>query len=133
MSGVSSLAVQTAVFARLNVDATLTGLVTGVYDAVPQGSAYPYVVIDEQQLRSWNTTTTVGAEITLAIHAYSRESGRKTALTILERVYALLHEVALSVSGQSFTHVRFVEQTVALEEDTTIFHGVQIYRITTHI
>lgn len=133
MSAISSLAVQQALVVHLTADATLMGLVSGVYDAVPQGAAYPYVVMDEQHTRSWNTTTTQGAELTFALHVFSREAGRKAVLTILERLYALLQETALSVSGQSFTHVRFTHQEVELMEDAVTFHGAQLYRITTHI
>ncbi len=132
MSALSSLAVQQAVASTLTGDATLMGLVHGVYDAVPQSTAYPYVVMDEQQLRGWNTSTTVGAELTLVLHVFSREAGRMQALTIAQRLYALLHESALVVSGQSFTHVRCVGQEVTLLEDAVTFHAAQTYRITTH-
>ncbi len=133
MSAVSSLAVQQAVYAQLNGDATLTGLVTGVFDAVPQGTAYPYVVIDEHSTRHWSTTTTQGMELRMNIHVFSREAGRRETLTILERIYTLLHEVALTVTGQSFAHVRLAAQEVVLEDDAFTFHGTQTYRITTHV
>jgi hypothetical protein len=133
MSVISSLAVQQAIHAHLAADASLMAQVGGVYDAVPQGATYPYVVLDEQGMRSWNTTTTQGAEITLALHVFSREAGRKQLLLVLERLYALLHEAALSVSGQSFTHVHLTSQEVELTDDAVTFHGMQQYRITTHV
>lgn len=38
---------QTAIIARVRASATIPPLITGVFDAVPQGQPYPYVVYDE--------------------------------------------------------------------------------------
>ena len=40
---------QKAIYAQLNGDSALGGLVTGIYDYVPEGSNSPYVVIGDMK------------------------------------------------------------------------------------
>jgi len=41
---------------------------TPVYDDVPQGASFPYVVIGDDTSIPWDTDDSVGSESTLTIH-----------------------------------------------------------------
>ena len=63
-------------------------MVSGVFDHVPEGQAFPYVTIGESTAADFSTKTEAGQEHTITIHAWSRERGRKETKQILARIYA---------------------------------------------
>ena len=74
-----SWALQKAVFTALTGEAELMAAVTGIYDRVPVGTAYPYVTIGEATAADWSTKTSTGQNHTLTLHAWSRAPGRQAA------------------------------------------------------
>jgi hypothetical protein len=117
MSGAAE-ALQEAVFDALSADATLTTLLGGarVYDGAPRNAEAPYVHLGEATARDWSTATEAGTEVAFAVVAWSREPGRKEALAIADRVVALLHDVALTVSGHRLVNLRHLTTETAREE-----------------
>jgi hypothetical protein len=117
MSGAAS-ALQEAVFALLSADTELAALLGGarVYDGAPRNAAAPYVHLGELTERDWSTATEPGAEVTLAVVAWSRQPGRAEALAIAERVQALLHDAALAVDGFRLVSIRHVATETARAE-----------------
>src|SRR5690349_18507109 len=97
----SHLPLQKAIYQTLTGDTTLMALVAGVYDRPPQASAYPYITLGDAEGRDWSTKTASGVEFMGTLHIWSREGGRKQALTIMERVHTLLHDANISVEGQT--------------------------------
>jgi hypothetical protein len=97
-------AIQTAIYALLSADATLLSLAT-VHNDVPEGQAFPHVEIGSATERPWHAfggpTLGLGWNTTVTIHIWSRYQGDVEALTILDRVTALLNFATLSVSGFS--------------------------------
>lgn len=84
-------ALQSAIYSALNGDVVLSGLVVGVYDDVPQpadageSSQFPYVSIGEAVHTEWDTDTSLGDDITITIHTWSRYAGRKEVKEIQGR------------------------------------------------
>lgn len=124
-------ALQAAIYTRLN--SQLGG--TPVYDFVPQGSGYPFVVIGESTALNWDTKTIEGQEFTVTIHAFDKAAGKKSVQTIMQSVYTALHrqEANITVSGYTLVliecdfHQAF--QDPSPEGDTDhYFHGIQRYR-----
>lgn len=74
-------------------------LVTGVFNSVPAGQAYPYVVIGQGTEQKWHTFDNRGKELTRTIHVWSDYPGDKQALAIADRVEAILDRASLIVSG----------------------------------
>ena len=111
-------ALQAAVFATLSADATLTTLLGGakIYDGAPRNAEAPYVHLGEVTARDWSTATESGTEIAFAIVAWSREPGRSEALSIADRVVALLHDAALTVNGWRLVNLRHLATETAREE-----------------
>ena len=120
-------ALQAAVHTRLT--SQLAGV--PVYDAVPQGSAYPYVVIGEDTALAWDTKDTDGHEFTLTLHVWTQGKGRKAAKALMEQIYAALHHQPLSGVGLVVLRCEYAE-TMSDEDDTgTYYHGVMRFRALT--
>ncbi|MBV8938964.1 MAG: DUF3168 domain-containing protein [Alphaproteobacteria bacterium] len=124
MPAFSELPLQQAVFQTLSNDATLSGMVSGVYDFVPQAVSYPYVTLGEAAAHDWSTGTLAGVDYLLAFHVYSRSGGRTEALNIMARLYVLLHQASLAVSGQSLIALRFAGSRIQLQPDGATYQGV---------
>ncbi len=123
MSGFGVLAVQQAVYDKLNNDSTLSAMVMGVFDRVPEGAAFPYITIGDADSRDWSSMTTYGLECEITLGIYSRGGGRKQPLEIMERLYSLLHEGSLSISGHSLVQSRFERSEVELLSDGLTYRG----------
>ena len=123
-----SLELQKSIFNALDGDSTLQNLVTDVYDFVPENTAFPYVKVGEETSIDNSTKTLQGNEHTLVIHTFSRYRGSKEVKEIMSRIYALLHESSLSVSGASLVNLRFEFSDVIKENDGVTSHGLQRFR-----
>jgi hypothetical protein len=117
-----------AVYSRLTGDATLMGLVEGVYDDVPQDTAYPYIVVGEETTLNAGTKTLDGLEYTLTIHVWSRYRGLKETKQIMQRIYALLHTYDLAVTGASLVNLRQEFSSTFVDADGLTRHGVIRFR-----
>ena len=114
---------------------TLSGNVRGmsavnvpVFDDVPEGTEYPYVVIGEETAANNGTKTLDGIEHTLTIHAWSRYRGRREIKEIMQSVYENLHNTDISVSGASLVNIRQEFNTTLAETDGITRHGVMRFR-----
>jgi len=123
-----SLELQKSIFNALDGDSTLQNLVTDVYDFVPENTAFPYVKVGEETSLDNGTKTLQGNEHTLVIHTFSRYRGSKEVKEIMSRIYALLHESSLSVTGASLVNLRFEFSDVIKENDGFTSHGLQRFR-----
>jgi len=123
-----SLGLQKTVFDALDGDSTLQSLVTDVFDFVPENTAFPYVKIGEETAVDNGTKTLQGNEHTLVIHTFSRYRGSKETKEIMSRIYALLHESSLTVSGASLVNLRFDFSDIIKENDGLTTHGLQRFR-----
>jgi hypothetical protein len=118
---------QRAIFATLNNDATLRGLITGVFDAVPDGTAFPYVSIGELTESDFATFDRDGSEATIAIHIWSDYRGNSQQLRILDRMNELLDGASLAMTGQTLVSITY-DNGVTVNEPT-LRHFVARYRL----
>ena len=123
-----SLALQKTIFDALDGDSTLQSLVTDVFDFVPESTAFPYVKVGEETSVDNGTKTLQGNDHTLVIHTFSRYRGSKETKEIMSRIYALLHESSLTVSGASLVNLRFEFSDIIKENDGLTTHGLQRFR-----
>jgi hypothetical protein len=121
-----SLGLQKTVFDALDGDSTLQSLVTDVFDFVPENTAFPYVKIGEETAVDNGTKTLQGN--TLVIHTFSRYRGSKETKEIMSRIYALLHESSLTITGASLVNLRFEFSDIIKENDGLTTHGLQRFR-----
>lgn len=125
--------VQTAIYQRLKNDATLAGMVTGVYDYVPEGTAYPYVRIGDHLSTPDNTHDTYGREITATIHVWTRSRGNAQGQAIATRIGELLDHRPrdLAVSGHRVVSIRLEFDQVLPDPDPEVRHHILRFRIQT--
>jgi hypothetical protein len=106
-------------YSTLNGDAFLTGLAP-VFNDVPESQSFPHVLIGNATEKPWHTlggaSSGLGWNATVTIHIYSQYQGDVEALTILERVVALLNFQTIAVTGFN-TVIAQLDNTRVLVED----------------
>ena len=129
-----SFELQKTIFTTLNGDNTITSTFSAtVHDHVPQGTSFPYIVIGEETMTDESSAKTLDFNnFTLTIHIFSRNRGRKEAKQIMARIYELLHNQNLSVTGAYHINTRFEFSDVIKENDGLTYHGVQRFRTILH-
>jgi hypothetical protein len=123
-----SLQLQKTVFDTLDGDSNLQSKVSDVYNFVPQNTAYPYVQVGDDSMADNSTKNLDGNIHSIMIHTWSRYRGDKEAKEIMARIYELLHNSSLSVSGASLVNARFETSDILNDPDGITKHGVQRFR-----
>ena len=126
-----SFALQQAIFTALD-GATINdadgNAITGVFDDVPENTAYPYVVIGEETATNIDTKDKDAHEHTLSIHVWSQYRGRKEIKNIMSSVYTTLHKASITVSGASLVNIRHEFENTLTEADGITRHGIIRFR-----
>lgn len=106
MSAQSSLSeVLTAVYTELTGDATLMGMITGVFDfgAVPANQAFPYITIGDSSEKPDNAFGTRGYVATHKMHIWdSQFGGFQKSQQILARMNTLLDQQPMTLATLHF-------------------------------
>ena len=104
-----------------------------VYDDVPQGTKFPYVVVGEGDSVSYDDDCNTGADSDVTIHVWSRYPGRKEAKQILQTIYDALNRYGLVIEGSNTILLEAEYQETFLDPDGLTRHGVIRFRLlTTH-
>nr|WP_260440079.1 DUF3168 domain-containing protein [Cohnella lubricantis] len=90
---------QTAVRTHLIADAALMAKVKGVFDAVPNDQAFPYVTIGDVTSVPNRTFDRFGEECTITLHIWSRYAGFKESAEILDHLNRILADTVFPVPG----------------------------------
>jgi len=123
--------VQAAIYDVLSDDATLMGLVSGVFDEVPEGTAYPYVVIGEALEIPDDSHDRDGRETVETIHIWSEYRGFSQLGTISGRVVALLDGQPLDVDGWHHVATRYEFGQTLRDPNPHLRHTVLRFRVVT--
>lgn len=123
-----AFSLQEALYSRLNGDSALGDLVTGVFDAVPEDTVLPCVVIGEGTSVDDGSKTLDARDYIFTVDVWSAYSGMKEIKNIMKQVYALLHEFSLSVSGANLIDLRCEFTTQVIEGDGVTRHGIMRFR-----
>lgn len=117
------LELQKAVFAALDDDATLSGLITGVYNHVPQGSALPYVSIAAIDSSPYQSLSSSGVEIKLQINIYSNDNGSKEVVGLANEVKRILHNTRPTLTGCEVIFLRNSRAVFSKASDGKVWEG----------
>ena len=128
MTYLSHSPLQQAIYETLTGDAALTALVSGIYDHVPQGTDTPFVTLGEANVREWSNAEKTGSEQQLSLRIFSRESGRKQAAIIMERIVTLLHNAAIAVTGCTLMQLQCTASSISLMNDGATYRGTLNFR-----
>jgi hypothetical protein len=123
------LPIQAAIFDALSGDAQLTSMATGVFDQVPEKTAFPYVTIGENTLSDWGSHTFDGANAIVTIHTWARGGGRKKCKEIMGEIYRILHNGSIAIDGFSLVVLRFEFGETIKDPDGQTYHGVQRFKL----
>jgi len=119
---------QERIYTTLNGDSALGDLVTGVYDSIPDDTVLPAVQIGSSTTTDDAMKGTDARSYIFQVDVWSAYRGFKEIKTIMQRVYALLHEQALVVSGANLINLRCEFTTQLIEGDGVIRHGIMRFR-----
>lgn len=129
MSSLALMEVQRALYTKLNGDGVLMGMVTGIYDVTPQRTVLPYVAIGDGQMQELPADALNIAELRLQLDVWTAAAGRKTALAILNRLFAVLHLGTLTLSGFQQVILRCEQADTTLVEQGINIHGTLVVRV----
>jgi len=115
--GYHSFDLQTAVFSLLSGDSTLDGL-------VGNNTSYPYVIIGSESIRDVGTATLDGNVYNIDIEVWSQYRGQKQIKEVMERIYNLVNNATISVSGASSVMSYVNNATTMTEVDGITRHGI---------
>jgi hypothetical protein len=122
---------QTALYTKLGGDATLSGLVTGVFDEVPEGTQTPYMVIGEAYATPRNSHDRHGRRTVETIHVWSDHLGFSEANTITDRIVGLLDHQPLTVTDHDVVLAHFEYDQTIRDPDPNLRHVVLRFAFTT--
>lgn len=123
--------IQTAIYSTLTGDAALTGDITGVFDEVPEGQAYPYISIGEVTVTSQGAHDRFGARSTITLHGWSTYHGKKEITALIGHLLRLLDQQTLEVDGHHTVAVRHEQTVTQRENDTDIRHAAVRFAVET--
>jgi hypothetical protein len=113
-----------SIFNRLKNDTTLSSRAK-VYDAVPEGAAFPYITLGEDTSIPDDTKTYDGEEITHTLHVWSTYNGKKEVKEIMSLALESLTNEPLSLGSGFYCDFSRLDLLQVLETDgTPLKHGV---------
>ena len=122
-------ALQQAVYAALVADHTLSTLCNGrVFDAVPRGAAFPYVVIGEAEEQDAGSPA---SEHTLSLHLWSRGNGSREIKQLAGAVRTCLDGANLTLNGHVLVSLAFLSADYTRQSDGETYRGVLRFRALT--
>ena len=96
-----------------------------VFDHVPQGREYPFVVIGDTDLRAWESYESMGYVAEARIHCYTATAGRLAVNELLDDIEDALNraELVLPDYGGSVVTVHMIFRSPAVEPDGVVRSG----------
>lgn len=126
---IAQFPLQEAVYSALSNDNTLTStLGAGIFDDVLEGTTYPFVELGNETAIDYSTKDVDGAEFTITLHVWSQYAGAKETKQIMDRIYDLLHNSSLTVTGFNLINLRFEFSDIMRDPDGKTRHGVMRFR-----
>lgn len=112
--------------------ALISALSCDVYDAVPQGAAYPYVTLDSTTVNNKDFLSGRKDQRFVYLSVWSRDYGQAEVLRIMAEIDAL-HEQSLTLSTGEMASLRVERKRTVREPDGLTYQGqVTLRIITTH-
>ena len=127
-------AVQQSLFAALSASAevqSLLGNPPALYDHVPPGAAFPFVVYGQTHVAPFDTKTETGFEQIVTLNIWSRYRGGKETRDIFQAIYDTLHRATLTVTGEVFLSCEFHSADFALDNDGLTYHAAARFSVVT--
>jgi len=114
----ASLAIHKAVLSALSA-----GLSCEAYDAVPQGAAYPYAVIDSVAAGHEDPLDRSVERRVVYLSFWSRTRGQKEVLDLMSQADAALHRTKLPLDSGRIVSAAVTRKNTSREPDNETFMG----------
>lgn len=118
-----------AIVAKLRADTTLSSLITGIFDDVPDGQAFPFIAIGGMSEVPFNTFGRYGRRTTITVNVLSQYKGFKEATGIYAQVNSILDGQVLTLSNHRLVSLSFMSNEFL--QDDTVRHIPIVYEIIT--
>lgn len=108
-----------------------------VFDAVPQSSRYPYIVIGEIQAEPGEEIEGVTSQVSVLFHTWSRFHGKDECHEMHNYIASVLDnlepiEVEEEAWWMAFEEFRDILEDPKSRPDARVFHGVSRYQFRTN-
>lgn len=113
-----SLAIHKAVFGALD-----TVLSCEVYDAVPQGAAFPYVTLDTWAVDDESFLVGDASRVFGYLHFWSQQRGQQEVLELMETARQALDRQTLALDTGRWVDARVTRRQTQREPDNETFMG----------
>lgn len=120
--------IQESIFERLSNDNQVLEKVTGIHDAVPDKSVFPYIILGRIYSQPYDTKTSKGWRVEQTFDIWSASKGKKETIGIIESIKKSLNSDDLSIDD-AFIIDQKVRSIEILEEVVDLYHGTFIYEI----
>jgi len=126
----AALDLQEAVFAALNANSALVHALGGAkfHDITPANLSFPYITFGRTSSYDWSTGTEAGSEHFFTLHVWSKQKGRKEALSLMELVRGALHEKDLRLGSHHLANLRLDFSEMHYDEDLAVYDGSMRFR-----
>lgn len=121
-----SFALQSALYTALS-----TALTCEVYDAVPQGAAYPYVTLDFELSVNADYLTERLDERFVYLAVWSAYEGQKEVKEIMAAIDAALHRNKLTLSSGTVVSLAVSDKRTSRDIDERTYMGQVTLRVRT--
>ncbi|MFA5313221.1 MAG: DUF3168 domain-containing protein [Methanomassiliicoccales archaeon] len=126
---------QAAVYAKITADTGTGGLlaagapmISGVFDEVPEGQAFPYITIGDNTELPWSTFGKDGNNEVLTLHIWSQAKGFREAELILKRLNVVL-KGDLTISGNVHAGTNYEGADTSRDPDGITRQIIARYRV----
>lgn len=123
--------VQQKIYQLLSADSEITSTYeAGIYDQVPDNTEGCYVVIGEDTFDDNSSHTHNGFKVEISLHTFTDvNKGKKRCKQIQGRIYELLHNIDLGLTGQNTVNMRSGLQETLLDPDGRTYHGINKFNL----
>lgn len=124
---------QKAVLGLLGANVPLVAMLGGpkILDHAPANVAFPYITFGRTSAFDWSTATEEGAEHLFTLHIWSKGKGKAEVLGVMEAVRVLLHDAAMTLTGQQLVNLRHEAADVRYDDGLSVYHGTLRFRAVT--
>ena len=115
-----------AVYTKLNNTSGLTGLLS---ESLADDQVFPKIWIEDGGADDWSNKDDNGLEANINLHIGSRYRGTKELRGLMDKCYAALHFVDLTLTNGQSVLCQFTRHDIVTDSDGITRHGVMRFKL----
>lgn len=115
-----------AVYTKLNNTSGLTGLLS---ESLADDQVFPKIWIEDGGADDWSNKDDNGLEANINLHIGSRYRGTKELRGLMDKCYAALHFVDLTLDNGQSVLCQFTRHDIVTDSDGITRHGVMRFNL----